>query len=254
MPNQKTVKIELLRPNPWNSNHVSPENAAKLQESIRQFGLFKPIVVREMPPTDHDGFHYQILGGEHRWIEAKAAGLTEVPIFIVEADDALAKRITLADNARYGQDDGIELAKLLEEIGSAEDIQSFLPFTDDDVRSIFSTVNIALDELDLPEGFEEDERKVEEPKPERAVKTHTIMRFKVSLEDAERVTELIGKVKKRQGFTTSDDLTNAGDALVHQLFSAGVADLSALSANMGPAIAGKISLNGDDFSFGDDEA
>jgi hypothetical protein len=47
------------------------------------------------------------------------------------------------------------------------------------------------------------------------------MRFKVPLGDAEKITELIVKVKKRQNFTSSDDLTNAGDALVHQLFEHG---------------------------------
>ncbi len=216
MTKQITVPIALLKPSPWNSNHVSPENEIKLQESIRQFGMFKPIVVRQIAEDE-----YEILGGEHRWDAAREVGLTEVPVFnLGPIDDILARKITLADNARYGQDDTIELAKLLEEIGADAELQNVLPYTDADLNSIFSSVNIALDELDLPGGFEETDERPTEPSPEKIAKTHTIMRFKVTLADSEKITELLTKVKKRQGFTAADDLTNAGDALVHQIFGA----------------------------------
>lgn len=215
---QLSVDVDLLKPNPWNSNFVSPQNEEKLQTSIREFGLFKPIVVREVEDEDHP---YEILGGEHRWLAAKEEGLKQVPIFSVGAiDDILAKKITLADNARYGQDDTIELAKLLEDIGDTAALQAILPYTEADLNSIFSSVNIALDELDLPDGFEEDDNKPQEAPVEKAPKTHVIMRFKVTIADSEKVTELLTKVKKRQGFTAADDLTNAGDALIHQLFNA----------------------------------
>jgi hypothetical protein len=43
------------------------------------------------------------------------------------------------------------------------------------------------------------------------------MRFKISLGDAEAISALIEKIQKRHGLTASDELTNAGDALVHIL-------------------------------------
>lgn len=220
MTKQFDAPIGNLWPNPWNANHITPDNEPKLLESIRTLGIFKPIVVREITCPD-TGAEYQILGGEQRWGQAKEAGLTEVPVFNVGViDDNLAKRITLADNARYGQDDMIELAKILEDIGSPEELQAILPYTETDINSIFSSVNIALDELELPGGFEEQEEKSTEAAPERVAKTHTIMRFKVSIADSEKLTELLTKIQKRQGFTASDALTNAGDALVHAVFSA----------------------------------
>ena len=39
----------------------------------------------------------------------------------------------------------------------------------------------------------------------------------MTLGDAERLTALIAETQKIQGLTTSDELTNAGDALVHLL-------------------------------------
>jgi ParB-like chromosome segregation protein Spo0J len=219
---QFSAEIDDLWPNPWNSNHVSPDNEAKLRASLHQLGLFKPIIVRDLVDPD-TGASYQILGGEHRWETAREEGLSEVPIFSVGViDDVKAKLITLADNARYGQDDTIELAKLLEEIGNTDELQQILPYTESDLASIFSSVDIALDDLDLEESYESESGAQDPgPAPEKAAKTHTIMRFKIAVADAEKVAELLGKVKKRQGFTGADDLTNAGDALVHQLFNAG---------------------------------
>lgn len=221
MSKQFSAPVSALRPNPWNSNHVSPDNETKLRASIRQFGLFKPIIVRELYDEETDT-KYEILGGEHRWQAAQEEGLDEVPVFSVGViDDNTAKRITLADNARYGHDDTIELAKLLEEIGNTDELQQILPYTESDFASIFSSVDIALDDLDLEESYEtESSGQDPGPAPEKAAKTHTIMRFKIAVADAEKVAELLGKVKKRQGFTSADDLTNAGDALVHQLFNA----------------------------------
>jgi hypothetical protein len=99
----------------------------------------------------------------------------------------------------------------------------FLPYTESDLKSIFSSVDIALDELELPENFEEDHKP--EAAPEKAAKTHTIMRFKVTIADSEKITELSAKIQKRQGFTAADELTNAGDALVHVMFG-GSGDVS----------------------------
>lgn len=198
----------LLRANPWNSNVVGAENEAKLDMAIRRMGLFKPIVVRQVPGEEC----YEILGGEHRWQSAVRIGLKTVPIFDLGLiDEVRAKEISVADNARYGADDTILFAQVLADIGDSEDIQAFLPYTDSDISTIFSSIDIALDELELDDSTEMAE--APEPKSVKAPKTHTVMRFKVSLGDAERITEMIEKTKRHQGLTASDDLTNAGDAL-----------------------------------------
>ncbi|SER26523.1 ParB/RepB/Spo0J family partition protein/type I secretion C-terminal target domain (VC_A0849 subclass) [Faunimonas pinastri] len=204
----------LLRANDWNTNFVSPENETKLDEAIKRFGFFKPIIVREV------GDDYEILGGEHRWESAQRLGLKEVPVMnLGPIDDQKAKEISLADNARYGADDTLSLADLLKDIGTADDLQQFLPYTDADITSIFSSVDIALDELELDENFDKS-AEIEEPPAAKAPKTHTVMRFKVSIGDSERLTALIAQTQKRFGYTSSDDLTNAGDALIHLVMGA----------------------------------
>lgn len=212
--NQKNTDISNLQPNIWNSNHLSPENEEKLEQSIRKIGVFRPIIVRELGTNS-----YEILGGQHTWEAAKRIGIKTIPIFnLGKISDEQAKKITLADNARYGSDDIKQLSEILESIGSKEEIASFLPYSELDLDSYFSTKDIDIDaeledigELDIPdEEYTEPTTKV--------AKTHTIMRFKVTNKDAERITALIERTKKRFDYTHEDDLTNAGDSLVQIIF------------------------------------
>jgi ParB-like chromosome segregation protein Spo0J len=203
------VAPKLLKPNPWNTNVVAPDDEAKIEASISRLGMFKPIIVRELA----DG-SYEILGGAHRRDAAIRMGLDSVPVTNVgRIDDQTAKEIGLVDNARYGNDDTLRLAELLDGMGSPDDLAKFLPYTDADFASIFSSVNIALDDLDIPD---DDAAPPQLPK-EAVVQTHQIMRFKVPVEDVGTITELIEATMKAQRFTEDDSLSNAGAALVHLL-------------------------------------
>lgn len=202
-----------LKPNPWNTNVVSPDNEAKLEESVKRFGMFKPVVVRTLA----DG-SLQILGGEHRAQVAARMGLAEIPVVnLGMIDDKKAKEISLVDNGRYGADDTLRLAELLKDIGDVDSMLEFMPYSEADFQSIFASETIDLDMLSLGD---EDEMPTSLPAASSApksVQTHQLMRFKVPVEDVEAIQKLITKTMKVQGFTGDDALTNAGDALVHLL-------------------------------------
>lgn len=201
------VPIERLEPNPWNSNHVSPENEKKLDASLKRFGLFKPVLVRELPNS-----RLQIIGGEHRWSAAKRLGYTTVPIInLGRITDHRAKEIGLADNGRYGEDDTLQLGALLKELG-ADNIADFLPYTSTDLENIFTATSIALDDLDLDGDKKLPDLNTPPPAP-----THQLMRFKVPIADVAWVQALVEREMKAGGFTKEDSLSNAGNALVNLL-------------------------------------
>lgn len=213
-PKASKIKVEmlnpaLLHPNPWNTNIVSPENQSKLEESVKRFGMFKPIVVREQA----DG-GLEIIGGEHRWDAARSLGYAEVPVVnLGRISDKKAKEIGLVDNGRYGADDTLQLAGLLDDLGlGATELSSFMPYSESDFASIFSSVNISLDDLDLEDTDESPVTPAQKP-----AQTHQIMRFKVPMDDVGVITDLIEKTMKEQRFTDEDSLSNAGNALVHIL-------------------------------------
>lgn len=203
-----SVDPKALAPNPWNTNSCSPELEKKLDASVKKLDMFKPIVVRTMP----DGT-LQILGGQHRAESAVRVGLSKVPVFnLGTITDKKAKEIGLVDNARYGSDDTVALARLLEELGSVEDITAYMPFSDADMSSIFSSMEIDLDALDMTED-EMAPRPVVESTSGK-VQTHQTMRFRVPTEDVQNISDKLEKIMKLQGFDEKDSLINAGDALV----------------------------------------
>lgn len=210
--NMVEADIGLLKPNPWNTNVVTPENEEKIKASLKRFGMFRPIIVR----TLEDGTK-EILGGEHRWSVAKSLGYTQVPIVdLGSVSDRKAKEIGLVDNGRYGEDDTLQLAELLRELGKPGEFLEFLPYSGDDIESIFSSSSIALDDLEIPE----DDGKVPELPVAKAAQTHQIMRFKVPIEDADHIQRLIEATMRAQGYTKDESMINAGNALVHLLRSA----------------------------------
>lgn len=209
--NQKPLSVamvnpDLLVPNPWNTNSVSPDNEAKLEASIERFGMFKPVIVRELP----DGTK-QIIGGEHRALVAKRLGIKTIPVLnLGQIDDKKAKEIGLVDNGRYGSDDTLQLAELLEGLGTIEELAAFMPYGDTDLAAIFSSVSIELDDLDIPDEGETPRTPTEKP-----LQTHQVMRFKVPVGDVGAITDMIEAAMKSQKFTEGDSLENAGDALVY---------------------------------------
>ena len=70
-----------------------PETLQALADSIREYGLLQPITVRAL-----DQGYYQIIAGERRWRAARQAGLHEVPVRVIEADDRLATELALVEN------------------------------------------------------------------------------------------------------------------------------------------------------------
>jgi len=98
-------------------------------------------------------------------------------------------------------------------LGTTDEVLAFLPYSGDELESLFSTSSIALDDLDIPE----DDGSVPDLPAAKTVQTHQIMRFKVPVEDSDFVQRLIEQTMKSQGFTDDDSMSNAGHALVHLL-------------------------------------
>jgi len=69
------------------------ESLNKLADSIRVHGVLNPLTVRAV-----EGGYYQIVAGERRWRAAREAGLSQVPVRIVIADDKAALELAMVEN------------------------------------------------------------------------------------------------------------------------------------------------------------
>ena len=70
-----------------------PESLDSLADSIATHGILQPITVRRL-----ESGYYQIISGERRWRAARQAGLAEVPVIVIEADDRKVMELSLIEN------------------------------------------------------------------------------------------------------------------------------------------------------------
>ncbi|MEG0941433.1 MAG: ParB/RepB/Spo0J family partition protein [Oscillospiraceae bacterium] len=115
------IPIEKVEPRSDQPRSVFDENALhELADSISQFGMIQPITVRKL-----DSGYYQIIAGERRWRAARLAGLKDVPVRVIEADDRRAMELALVENLQREDLNPIEEAKgfqtLMSEYGMTQE-------------------------------------------------------------------------------------------------------------------------------------
>jgi ParB family chromosome partitioning protein len=94
----RRVPIEFIRRNPRNPRSAFNEaELDELAESIRERGIIQPIVARPVPNLPDV---FEIIAGERRWRAAQRAGLHDVPIVVVEADDKTALELAIIENVQ----------------------------------------------------------------------------------------------------------------------------------------------------------
>lgn len=118
---QLTLPIAKVEPRIEQPREYFDQEALEaLADSIRQYGLIQPITVRKL-----DSGYYQIIAGERRWRASRLAGLTEVPVRVIEADDRRTAELALVENLQREDLNPIEEAKgyklLIEEYGLTQE-------------------------------------------------------------------------------------------------------------------------------------
>ena len=112
------AKVEPRQDQP--RSYFDEEALAQLADSIAQYGLIQPITVRKL-----ESDYYQIIAGERRWRASRLAGLTEVPVRVIDADDKTTAELALVENLQRQDLNPIEEAqgyrKLIEEYGLTQE-------------------------------------------------------------------------------------------------------------------------------------
>jgi len=92
------LPISDLIPNKYQPRKIFDENnLVDLTNSIKERGVVQPIIVRK---SNIDKFKFEIIAGERRWIAAQRAGLHDVPVVIIEADDLRSLEFAIVENVQ----------------------------------------------------------------------------------------------------------------------------------------------------------
>ena len=103
------VPISSLLKNKFQPRKIfDKEKLDELTESIKERGIIQPIIVRK---SGDEKNKYEIIAGERRWLAAQNAGLHEVPVVEVEADDLKSLEFAIVENVQRNDLNPIEEAK-----------------------------------------------------------------------------------------------------------------------------------------------
>ena len=116
-----TLPISRVEPREAQPRKSFDEEALRdLADSIAQYGLIQPIIARKL-----ESGYYQIIAGERRWRASRLAGLEEVPVRVIEADDRRTAELALVENLQREDLNPIEEAKgyqtLMDEYGLTQE-------------------------------------------------------------------------------------------------------------------------------------
>ena len=93
---QTKISIASIVKNKYQPRKIfNNDDLEELTNSIKQRGLIQPIIVRK---SEDNSEKHEIVAGERRWLAAQKAGLHEVPVVIIEADNLKSLELAIVEN------------------------------------------------------------------------------------------------------------------------------------------------------------
>ncbi len=110
-----TLPLDQISPNPQQPRRAFDDTALTgLASSLKSDGLLQPLVVRQT------GDRYTLIAGERRFRAARLAGLSEVPVVVMDkVDDARLLELALVENIHREDLNPIELAEAVTKLMTA---------------------------------------------------------------------------------------------------------------------------------------
>ena len=101
----KEIPVSEIRPNPYQPRKTFNQEALEeLAESIRNYGVFQPIIVKKSIKG------YDLIAGERRLRASRLAGIDTIPAIVKEFTDEEMREISLLENIQRENLTAIELA------------------------------------------------------------------------------------------------------------------------------------------------
>lgn len=105
------IKVNSVRPNPYQPRKQFDETGLnELAESIKEHGVFNPILVRK----SLNG--YELIAGERRLRASKLAKQTEIPAIVLDFDDKGMMEVSLLENIQREDLSPLEEARAYEQL------------------------------------------------------------------------------------------------------------------------------------------
>ena len=103
------ISISSIVPNKNQPRKFFEKDALEeLTNSIKERGIIQPLIVRKSEDQDDK---FELIAGERRWQAAQSAGLHEVPVIIIDADNLKSLELAIIENVQRKDLNPIEEAE-----------------------------------------------------------------------------------------------------------------------------------------------
>ena len=103
------ISISSIVPNRFQPRKSFEKEALNdLTNSIKERGIIQPLIVRKSDDQDNK---FELIAGERRWQAAQSAGLHEVPVVVIKADNLKSLELAIIENVQRKDLNSIEEAE-----------------------------------------------------------------------------------------------------------------------------------------------
>ena len=123
------ISISSIIPNKNQPRKLFEKEALyELTNSIKERGIIQPLIVRKSDDQDNK---FELIAGERRWQAAQSAGVHEVPVVVIEADNLKSLELAIIENVQRKDLNPVEEAEsyknLIENFGyDQEQVSRFI--------------------------------------------------------------------------------------------------------------------------------
>ena len=203
------LSISRIIPNKFQPRKIFEKDSLdELTNSIKERGIIQPLIVRK---AENEEGKYELIAGERRWQAAQSAGLNELPVVIIEADNLKSLEFAIVENVQRKDLNPIEEAngyqRLINEFSyDQEKVSKFIGKSRSHIAnylrllSLPDTIIKLISENKISHGH----AKVLVGLENSILIAKKIISKKLSVRETESLVRAIKSVKKNKSFTVKD--------------------------------------------------
>ena len=215
---QTKISIASIVKNKYQPRKIfNNDDLEELTNSIKQRGLIQPIIVRK---SEDNSEKHEIVAGERRWLAAQKAGLHEVPVVIIEADNLKSLELAIVENVQRKDLNSIEEAesykKLIDEFGyDQEKVATFIGKSRVHITNSLRLLTLPKETISLIENgkLSQGHAKILVGLDNAHLIAKKIVEKKLSVRQAENLVKIYKSPRKIESVTKEANIKNLEESL-----------------------------------------
>ena len=216
------ISISSIIPNKNQPRKIFEKDALEeLKNSIKERGVIQPVIVRK---SDNQDDKFELIAGERRWQAAQLAGLHEVPVVIIEADNLKSLEFAIIENVQRKDLNAVEEAesykKLIENFGyDQEKVSKFIGKSRSHISNSLRLLTLPEKLIDMirHQKISQGHAKILIGLENALLLADKIVKKKLSVRQAENLVRLLKSDKNKSNISKDPDILATQNSLSEKI-------------------------------------